>query len=81
MSILSRISHITGIIKLHLSYSSILQKELCRLGCKNSFYIVELCEERGEETAGWAPVGGEVVGNDFLVLEGGVGPHYALVPP
>ena len=44
-------------------------------------HTVELSKNRGEEPAGWAPVGGEVEGDDLLPFESRVRCHHALVPP
>merc|ERR1711935_68537 len=42
---------------------------------------IELSKDRGEEPAGWAPVCGEVEGDDLLSVEGRVRCHHTLVPP
>ena len=44
-------------------------------------YRVELRQDGGEESAGRAPVGGEVEGDDLLAVEGRVRSDHALVPP
>ena len=42
-------------------------------------YRVELCQDGGEESAGRAPVGGEVEGDDLLVGQHLVRTHHLLV--